>query len=341
MKKLTKLTAAILALMLGTATLTACGEAEAATVSASPSPASSSTTASESATAPHYRIGITQLMEHKSLDAAYKGFVDGLAELGYRDGENITLDYQNAQGEQINCNTIAQKLVQDKCDLILAIATPAAQAAANLTKDIPIIVSAVTDPAAAKLVASNEAPGGNVTGASDLAPIEAQIELIQKLLPEAKTVGMLYSSSEDNSVYQIGLAKAACDKLGLSYVEGTVATMSDVQMTVQYLTTKCDVIYTPTDNLIASSMPAVSSVATPAGIPVVTGAQAMAEEGGLASLSVDYYELGKLSAQQAIDILVNGKQPATIPVAYQQNPAVYINKANAEALGLTIPAELG
>lgn len=322
LKTLSVMTAAV---VLST-TLAACGQAEAA-------PKATSQTK-------QYRIGVSQLMEHQSLDAAYKGFVDGLAELGYKNGENITIDYQNAQGEQINCNTIAQKLVQDKCDLILAIATPAAQAAANVTKDIPILISAITNPQNAKLVQSNEAPGGNVSGASDLAPIDAQIALIKKLVPNAKTVGLLYSSSEDNSMYQISLAKAACDQLGLAYVEGTVSAMSDVQPMVQYLCGKADVIYTPTDNLIASAMPSVSLVATPAGIPVITGAQAMAEEGGLASLSVDYYELGKLNAQQAVDILVNGKDISTMPIAYQQTPTVYINKENAKTLGITIPTDL-
>lgn len=325
MKAMRKIIAALCTLTIIVATMTACGAAEATGSSASQQQKT-------------YRIGVSQLMEHQSLDAAYQGFVDGLAQLGYKDGENITLDYQNAQGEQINCNTIAQKLVQDKCDLILAIATPAAQAAANITQDIPILVSAVTDPADAKLVASNEQPGGNVTGASDLAPIEAQIELIKKLVPDAKTVGMLYCSSEDNSIFQINQAKTACDKLGLEWVESTVSVMSDIQAATQYLTEKADVIYAPTDNLVASAMPAVATVAMPAGVPVITGASAMAEEGGLAALSVDYYELGKLTAQQAVDILVNGKNPAEMPIAYQENPAAYINEENAKELGIDVSA---
>ena len=148
------------------------------------------------------KIGVIQLVEHSALDANYKGFVDGLAEAGYVDGKNIKIDYQNAQGEQANCVTIAQKLINDHDDLIFAIATPAAQAVANLTQDIPVLISSVTDPESAKLVASNAAPGNNVTGTSDLTPCAAQIKLLKKIVPNAKTVGMLFCSSEQNSYFQ-------------------------------------------------------------------------------------------------------------------------------------------
>src|SRR5574344_627952 len=154
------------------------------------------------------KIGVVQLVEHVALDASYKGFVDGLAEAGYVNGQNIAIDYENAQGEQANCVTIAQKLINDKDDLILAIATPAAQAVANLTKDIPILVTAVTDPETAKLVNSNAMPGTNVSGTSDLTPVVAQIDLIKKIVPAAKTVGLIYCSSEQNSLFQVNLAKA-------------------------------------------------------------------------------------------------------------------------------------
>ena len=157
------------------------------------------------------KIGVIQLVEHSALDANYKGFVDGLAEAGYIDGENIKIDYNNAQGEQANCVTIAQKFVTGKSDLIFAIATPAAQAVANVTNKIPVVISAVTDPESAKLVKSNKMPGKNVTGTSDLTPCATQMELVKKLCPEAKTVGMLYCSSEQNSYFQIKLAEEACE----------------------------------------------------------------------------------------------------------------------------------
>ena len=201
------------------------------------------------------KIGIIQLVEHPALDAAYKGFVDGLADAGYKDGENIAIDYQNAQGEQANCVTIANKLVNDKDDLILAIATPAAQAVAQLTKDIPILITAVTDPESAKLVETNAHPGNNVTGTSDLTPVSAQIDLLKRIVPNAKTVGLMFCSSEQNSVFQIGLAKAACERSGLKYVEGSVSNSNEIQQVTQSLVGKVDAIYIPTDNMLAAGMP--------------------------------------------------------------------------------------
>ena len=217
------------------------------------------------------KIGVIQLVEHSALDANYKGFVDGLAEAGYVDGKNIKIDYQNAQGEQANCITIAQKLINDKDDLIFAIATPAAQAVANLTQDIPILVSSVTDPESAKLVKSNDVPGGNVTGTSDLTPCAAQMKLLKQLVPSAKTVGMLYCSSEQNSYFQIALAKKACDELGLKYIDATVSNSNEIQQVTQSLCGKVDVIYTPTDNMIAAVMALVAQVANENGIPTIVG----------------------------------------------------------------------
>ncbi len=210
------------------------------------------------------KIGVIQLVEHSALDANYKGFVDGLAEAGYVDGKNIKIDYQNAQGEQANCVTIADKFVNDNDDLILAIATPAAQAVANRTESIPVLVTAVTDPESAHLVNSNSMPGTNVSGTSDLTPCAAQIELLKKILPDAKKVAMLYCSSEENSKFQIDIAKAACDKIGLSYVDATVSNTNEVQQVVQSLVGKVDAIYTPTDNMIASCMATVALVTTAA-----------------------------------------------------------------------------
>ena len=184
------------------------------------------------------KVGVVQLVEHVALDASYKGFVDGLAEAGYVDGQNIKIDYQNAQGEQANCVTIAQKLVNDKDDLILAIATPAAQAVANLTKDIPILITAVTDPESAKLVKSNAKPDTNVTGTSDLTPVDAQIQLLKKIVPTAKKVGLMYCSSEQNSMFQINIAKASCEKNGLEYVEGSVSNSNEIQQVTDRKSTR-------------------------------------------------------------------------------------------------------
>ena len=188
------------------------------------------------------KIGAIQLVEHPALDASYKGFVDGLKAAGYEDGKNIKLMYENAQGEQSNCVTIADKFISQRCDIIFAIATPAAQAVANKTETTPILVTAVTDPKTAGLVESNEKPGTNVTGTSDLTPCAAQIQLLKKLLPNTKKVAMLYCSSEENSRFQINLAKAECDRQGLTYVDATVSNTNEVQQVVQSLVGKVDAI---------------------------------------------------------------------------------------------------
>lgn len=286
------------------------------------------------------KIGVVQLVEHSALDANYKGFVDGLAEAGYVDGENIKIDYQNAQGEQANCVTIAQKFVNGKSDLIFAIATPAAQAAANLTKKIPIVISSVTDPESANLVASNSAPGKNVTGTSDLTPCAAQMELITTLFPEAKTVGMLYCSSEQNSHFQIKLAEEACEKLGLEYVEATVSNSNEIQQVTQSLCGKVDVIYSPTDNMIAAGMPLVAQVAIENKIPTIVGEEGMCKAGGLATYGINYYELGKQTARMAVRILKGESKPAEMPIEYLNTCDFLVNEETAKALGITIPADL-
>ncbi len=285
------------------------------------------------------KIGVIQLVEHSALDADYKGFVDGLAEAGYVDGENIKIDYHNAQGEQVNCVTIAEKLINDRDNLIFAIATPAAQAVANLTKDIPILISSVTDPESAKLVQKNTAPGGNVSGTSDLTPCAVQMELLKRIVPDAKTVGMLYCSSEQNSYFQVGLAKAACDKLGLKYIDGTVSNANEIQQVVTNLCGKVDVIYAPTDNMIAAGMPLVSKVANENKIPVICGEEGMVNAGGLATYGINYYELGKLTAKMAVEILRDGKNPAEMPIEYLQSFDLKVNEETEKVLGITVPRD--
>ncbi|MCQ2583816.1 MAG: ABC transporter substrate-binding protein [Treponema sp.] len=286
------------------------------------------------------KIGVIQLVEHSALDANYKGFVDGLAEAGYVDGKNIKIDYQNAQGEQANCVTIAEKLINDGDDLIFAIATPAAQAVANLTQDIPVLISSVTDPESAKLVKSNAMPGTNVSGTSDLTPCAAQMGLIKKLFPEAKTVGMLFCSSEQNSYFQIALAEKACDELGLNYVEATVSNSNEIAQVTQSLCGKCDVIYSPTDNMIAAGMSLVAQVANENKTPTIVGEEGMVNAGGLATYGINYYELGKQTAKMAVEILKDGKKPADMPIQYLDNCDITVNQETAKILGVTIPADL-
>lgn len=285
-------------------------------------------------------IGVIQLTEHPALDAAYQGFVDGLSEAGYKDGENIKINFNNAQGDQSNCTTIAQKLVNDRSDLILAIATPAAQACAAQTTEIPILITAVTDPETSGLVESNQAPGGNVTGTSDLTPVAEQMKLLTQLLPEAKTVGILYCSAEDNSIFQAAIAKDEAVKAGLSYVEATVSNTNEIMSVVESLVGKVDVIYAPTDNMIAEGMAAVSSVATENGIPCIVGEEGMVENGGLATYGLDYYNLGKQTAAMAVSILKGEKKPAEMPIEYLTDCTLTINEEAAKTLHIEIPAEL-
>lgn len=344
-KKILSLT---LALALA-ASLTACGSSNKAEDSASTTTdtTKATDTKTESATDTAasdkvYKIGVCQYVQHDALDASYNGFIDGLKEAGFEDGKNLKIDFQNAQGEQANCATIASKLVNDQDDLILAIATPAAQAVANATSDIPIVVTAVTDPAESGLVDSNEAPGNNVTGTSDLNPIKEQMDLLVKLVPDAKKVAVLYCSSETNSKIQADLAKTAGEAIGLEVTDATVSNSNEIQQVVQSLVGKVDAIYAPTDNIIAAGMTTVAMVANENKLPVICGESGMVEAGGLATYGIDYYELGKLSGAQAAKILNGEAKPADMPIEYLDTSKLQmsVNEDVAKQLGIEIPADL-
>ncbi len=279
------------------------------------------------------KIGIVQLAEHPALDDATEGFVDAITAAGMS-LDNI--DIQNAQGEQANCNTIALKFVNDQVDLILAVATPAAQAASNSTSTIPVLATAVTDFPVAGLTADN------VTGVSDMGPVERQVELVLEVAPEAETVGVLYCSSEDNSLLQAEMALAVLDGLGVDSMEFTVADSNEVQQVTQSMVGKVDAVYIPTDNLLAQTMATVVLVTNPAGIPVIVGEDGMVASGGLATIGVNYYGLGVATAQQAIDILIHGVDISTIEVEFSDEsswtPAV--NEDTLAALGIDLPDSL-
>lgn len=281
-----------------------------------------------------YKIGVIQLVEHAALDASNKGFVDALDAAGI----SYEIDQQNAQGDQSACQTIAEKLVNDGNDLILAIATPAAQAVAGATSDIPILVTAVTDPAESGLVESNEVPGGNVSGTSDLTPVKEQIDLLLQLLPEAKKVGILYCSAESNSVLQANMAEEACKNVGLESEVFTVSSSNEIQQVVESMVGKVDAIYCPTDNTIAAGMATVSMVATDNGIPTICGEEGMVEAGGLATYGIDYYQLGYMAGEQAVDILVNGADISKMPIGYlsADKCALSTNQETADALGIDL-----
>lgn len=286
------------------------------------------------------KVGVVQLVEHPALDASYEGFVDALADAGYVDGENITIVHGNGQNDQANCQTIATQYLNDGMDLVLAIATPAAQAAANVLKDIPLLVTAVTDPADAKLVASNENPGGNVSGTSDLTPVREQFDLMMKLIPDVKKVAVLYTSSETNSVFQANIAKEAAADLGLEVVEATVSSSNEIQQVIESVVDSVDAMYIPTDNTFANAMSTVTLVTEPKGIPVIVGEEGMVNNGGLATIGLSYYKLGYQTGEMAVRILKDDADIATMPIEYLKDTSVSINTAVADQLGIAIPEDL-
>lgn len=285
-------------------------------------------------------IGILQPVQHAALDASVQGFLDALKDNGFVDGETVTIDLQNAQGDTNNLSTIADQFVSGKVDLVLCTGTQAAQTMAGKTAEIPILGTAVTDYVVAKLVDSNEVPGGNVSGTSDMNPVAEQIALIQKLAPEAKTVGLLYSSSEDNSILQATMAKAAIEALGMASVEVTVTNSNDVQQAVQQLVSMCDAIYIPTDNTVASAMPIVQSVTFESKTPVICGESNMVTGGGLATLGIDYYALGYQTGLMAVKILNGEAKIAEMPIEFASGTTPAINAQTAEAIGVVIPDDL-
>lgn len=285
------------------------------------------------------KIGVVQIVQHGSLDEANKGFVDALKERGYGP-DKVEIDQENAQGDQSNLKTIVSRFKAEKPKLICAIATPAAQAAANEIKDIPIVGTAITDYTSAKLVQNDERPGGNVTGVSDFASMDAQMELVAKLIPQAKNVGLIYCSSEVNSEVQANQMKDYCKKHGLSVEERTVNNVNDIQQVAESLVGKVDYIYVPTDNTLASSIPTLMKITDANKIPVIVGADIMAKDGALAALSVDYYRLGKQTGELAADILDGKVKPETSPIQHQKDYTIVINKQDAEILGIQIPEEI-
>ena len=286
------------------------------------------------------KVGIVQLVEHNALDAANKGFVEGLKKRGYEEGKNISFDRQNAQADQSNLQNIAQRFVNNKVDLIYAIATPAAQTVANVTNSIPIVGSAITDYESAKLVASNAKPGRNVTGTSDMNPIKEQIDLLIKLCPNAKTIGSIYCSSEVNSEIQIKAMRAYAESKGLKVETATISTVNDIHQAAQSLISKVDAFYEPTDNVISSAMPTLATITNEAKKPIIVGEPNQVKNGGLATYGIDYYKLGMQSGEMAADIIDGKKKPADMPIQTAKELKVTINQKNADALGIKIPESL-
>lgn len=289
-----------------------------------------------------YKIGIVQLVSHGAGESATEGFKQALADNGFVDGETVILIEQNGQNEQSNLESIAQSFLSEEVDLICAVSTSTAQVMAAATSEIPIVGTAITNYEETRLVESNEAPGYNVTGTSDQNPIEKQGELLLELVPDAKSVGIVYNASEVNSQLQVAHMTQYMQSKNVTVVESTFADINHMQQATQALVGKVEAIYLPTDNAVASSMAQVVTVAEEAKIPVICGAITQVEGGGIATYGIDYYKLGYQSGEMAVKILNGEAEPATMPIefAHDEDLALVINQGEADLIGLTIPQEL-
>jgi putative ABC transport system substrate-binding protein len=286
-----------------------------------------------------YKIGIVQIVEHPALDAAREGFIEGLASKGFVEGEKVSFDYKSAQGEMPTAITISEGFIADKVDLILAIATPCAQAAATATKDIPILITAVTDPVAAGVAQSLERPNTNVTGTTDMNPVKEQLELILEINSAAKNVGVIYNSGEVNSVVQVEIAKKVAAKLGLKIVEAVATNSGEVGTAAESLVGKVDAIYIPTDNTVVSALRSVVSVAEDHDILLVAGDVESVVNGAVATLGITYYGLGYQTGLMAAEVL-QGADPATMPILGSTEFTYAINKTAAKNMGVELPQSL-
>jgi putative ABC transport system substrate-binding protein len=345
---MTKFTAVSLAAVIAAASLTACGSSAPAASTAAETKAeteAATEAAKEESAAPadaaasdkKFKVGVCQLVQHNALDAATKGFVDVLKE---EYGDNVEIDVQNAQGESATCTTIINGFVSNEYDLILANATPALQSAMNATEDIPILGTSVTDYGTALAMDGFDASKGtgiNISGTSDLAPLNQQEDMILELVPDVKTVSILYCSAEANSQYQAAQIEKYLEEDGIAYKEFTFSDSNDLQSVVQSAISECDAMYIPTDNTAASNMTVINNIVQPAGIPIICGEENMMKSGALATLSISYEDLGRATGKQAVEILSNGADVSTMPIAYAEATTKEYNKAYADAIGITVP----
>ncbi|WP_203266144.1 ABC transporter substrate-binding protein [Streptococcus uberis] len=279
------------------------------------------------------KVGIVQYAEHPALDAARQGFIQALADGGYKEGKNLKLTKKNAQGDQSNLQTMVEQLA-GKNDLHFAIATPAAQALLNADPDTPTVFTAVTDPVSAKLVKSLAKPGGNITGTLDATDVKQQIDLLTKVVPQAKTIGIFYNSSEVNSQTQAKMAEKAIRGKGLKAVVKTVTSSNDVQQVMTSLAGQVDAIYLPTDNTVASTATTIGQIVKEAKVPTM-GSDDSYLDSLLLTSGVNYKEIGKEAGKKAL-LILKGKKPSEIPVGKPRKPLVKINPDMAKALGLDV-----
>ncbi len=282
------------------------------------------------------KVAVSQIVEHPALDATRQGLIDGLKAKGYVDGQNLEFEYKTAQGNPAIAVQIARQFVGENPDVLVGIATPTAQALVSATRSIPIVFTAVTDPVGAKLVKKMEQPGKNVTGLSDLSPVEQHVELIKELLPNVKTVGVVYNPGEANAVSLMKILKESAKKNGLKIVEATALKSADVQSATQTIVEESDVIYALIDNTVASAIDGMVVVANQAKTPVFGAATSYVEHGAFASLGFDYYQIGVQTADYVASIL-EGTAPGTLDVKVAKGSDLVINKTAADKLGVEIP----
>ena len=285
------------------------------------------------------KVGVLQLLSHPALDQIYKGLEDGLAKEGYKVGENLKIDLQNAQGDQSNLASMGQKLVTDNNDILVGITTPATLSLSNATKDKPIIMAGITYPVEAGLIKSEDKPGNNITGVSDRTPIKQQLEIMKKVLPKMKKVGILYTASEDNSVKQAQEAEKLAKELGLEVKVSSIANTNDIQQVTESLASETDAIFVPIDNTIASAMSTVVKVTDAKKIPVFPSADTMVADGGVLGIGVDQYQIGVETAKVVAKVL-KGEDTKNMPIVLANEGVIYLNEAKAKQLGIEIPNEI-
>ena len=287
-------------------------------------------------------IGVLQLMEHEALNNTYNGFIDALKENGYEEGKNLVISFENPNNDKSTLATMAQKLVNEENDLILAIGTAAAQSLQQETDTIPILGSAITDYLDVGLVESNEKPGKNISGSSDYCDMAIQMDLVEMLVPDVQKVGLLYTSSEENSIIQAEQMRKECEKRGWEVVEKTISDLTMVDDTMHSFIGNIDALYIPTDNPLASSMASVEIVASENNIPVIVGCDTMVQDGGLASIGVNYYNLGYQTGLNALKIINNETTIDQLPVYFMdsENADIYYNSKIAEKMGFELPNEI-
>ena len=281
-------------------------------------------------------IDVTAIVQHPALDAARDGVKKALEDAGYKDGDNMTFHYESAQGNPATATQIAQKFAGENPNVIVAIATPSAQAAAATTQDIPIVFTAVTDPLGAQIVKNLEKPGGNVTGVADMSPVGEHLKLIQEIVPTAKKVGVPYNPGEANAVTLLNALKKLAPQYGITIVEAPATKSSEVQGAAQSLVGKVDVIYVPTDNTIVSALEAVIAVGKENKLPVFSGDTDSVTRGTIASIGFDYYQVG-LQTGKIVARILKGEKPGDIPVLNASGTDLFVNPAAAASMGVTIP----